>query len=375
MIASTAPRLTDGTVRLRADTGLHGYLSAHGADRVLRYGFGKAALRDVLDCVGCGRGDNVLLPAYVPDGVVEPIRESGAEPRFYPIDGALAADVGRVRAIVDDRTAALVSVNYFGFPQAALDELRAVADEHEAILVDDNAHSALSRRGDRLLGTFGHVGITSLRKLFPVPNGALLFVNDDRFDTESFSRNAVRDSFTVDDYQFSRRSISDGLQCRHQLLDTGTQVGSLVANAIRQRESSEPVSVERDPEAIYRAAKEPMSKLSCKVIERIDPQSIVRQRRENFEAWLEHLAGIPDVEPVFESLPTGVCPHVFPAVLSGGWRERFEQPPTTWPPLPADVRRSDGFGTTKSLAQSLVRLPLHSGLTYDDFLTCLGEVS
>lgn len=373
MTASTAPRLTDGMVQFRADTDLYDYLSAHGMDRYVHYGFGKTALRDVLDCVGCEREHNVLLPAYVPDGVVEPIRESGAEPRFYPIDTDLSADVGAVRAAIDDRTAVVVSVNYFGFPQAELDELREIADEHGAILVDDNAHSALSRRGDRLLGTFGHVGITSLRKLFPVPNGALLSVNDDQFDADSLSRGAVRDSFTLDDCLFSRRSITEGLKRRHPTLEAGARVGSSVVSAVRSRSSNESQVVERDPEAIYRASKEPMSKLSRRVIGRIDPDLVVRRRRENFEAWVDVLSAVAGVEPVFESLPAGVCPHVFPAILADDVRNRGESP-TTWPPLPVDVRRSEAFSTAKSLSQSLVRLPLHAGLSGDDISMASFEI-
>ena len=60
---------------LRAD-GLEPFLERYAADYTF-YGSGKAALRDGLDEL-VGSGDAVLVPASLPDAVVEPFHDLGS---------------------------------------------------------------------------------------------------------------------------------------------------------------------------------------------------------------------------------------------------------------------------------------------------------
>jgi len=95
----------------------------------------------------------------------------GLEARYYRIQRNLAPDFADIERRIDDETVAVMSVNYFGFPQPGLAEFMSLVDEYECYHIDDNAHSPLSVDNGTLPGTRGDLGVTSLWKLLPIPDG------------------------------------------------------------------------------------------------------------------------------------------------------------------------------------------------------------
>lgn len=347
---------------------------ANGGDHRLRYGYGKAALHDGLEAVGCGPGANVVLPAYVPDGVVEPIRDLQAEPRFYDLDRRLGPDVDDLVAAVDDETVAVLAVNYFGFPQPRFEAIRDVAHDHGAVVVDDNAHSPLSRSGDTLLGTRGAFGFTSFRKGFPVPDGAVMYLEDEVYaalDPSGFA--GVRSIPTHRDAGYVAASLLAGTGRRSavlgRVLDFGRRLRQWNPRGGSGDGESSPGTSEASARRTYERAKRPMSALSEHIVRRTPADAVVQARRRRYRAWVAHLQ---DVDPVFDDLAEGVCPKVCPVVASapksvaavlgaagiGGVH--------TWPPLPADVADADGFSTTRWLADHLLTLPVHRDVPVEE---------
>lgn len=324
------------------------------------YGYGKTALRDALRLLDPSSSANVLLPSYLPDGVAEPFREAGVELRFYRVESDLGADLPDVEWKLDGDTAALVATHYFGFPQPRLAELRELCDRHGVALVEDNAHSPVSRRAGQLLGTTGEVGVTSFHKLFAVPNGAGLLVNDAtlRRRTGRLELDGVADSYTREDAAY----VGTGL-LRSTL---GGSPSLSLPGTLDWLHGDTDGSRTRDPEAIYRRTKTPMSKLSARVLRRTPRRQVVGRRRQNYRFWLDALDGAAGVEPVYASLPDGVCPQAFPVLLRSvdGLADSLDEWPgllTPWPPLPDDVQAA-GFQTATRLAGRLVRLPVHHRL-------------
>lgn len=367
------PRLAPRTVfgRPEAD-GIRDYLADHGGSRYAFYGYGKFATRDALDLFLAERPDasNVVLPAYLPPGIVEPFREAGLEPRYYPCDRRLRPEIDHIERLLDDRSLAVMVAQYFGHAQSRADvgAIRDLCGEYDVFLIDDNAHAPLSRTDGQLLGTFGDVGITSLRKLLPIPNGAVLFLNTDRLDEGDLTRAGVRDGYTAADYRYFARSlgraVSDcpGLK---QTLSTGRWLrahgsgGSGGSSA----SSHKAASAEDDPRAIYEAAKEPMSRLSLRVIDRTDPIRVIALRRANYRVWDRAVRDLDGVRPVFPSLHDGVCPQYYPVIVD----DPDDLGPlagvgTSWPPLPREVDGNPDFGTENYLSTHLHTLPVHQGL-------------
>ncbi|MFP8952651.1 DegT/DnrJ/EryC1/StrS family aminotransferase [Natrialbaceae archaeon A-arb3/5] len=321
------------------------------------YGSGKVALRDGLAGL-VEPGQNVLIPAYLPDAVVEPVIDLGLEARYYRIRSTLSPDFVDLERRLDEETAAVVSVNYFGFPQPGLGTLSELVAEYGCYHVDDNAHAPLSVDDETLLGTRGHLGITSLWKLLPIPDGAILYCNDDdvidQYEPSQFA--GVRDGLDAADCRFIAKSFVD------DLFDANGTVRQSIDALLAGRGSSPSVG---GPRERYERRKSSMSKLSLRVVEDADPDAIRTARRENYRIWRRLLEPRADLELLYESLPDGICPQVFPV--------RAERPQEflaeldhcgvggahTWPRLSATVRESPEYDTATRLSEEIVTLPVH----------------
>ncbi|WP_254768536.1 DegT/DnrJ/EryC1/StrS family aminotransferase [Salinilacihabitans rarus] len=331
---------------------LRSFLDVH-ADAYECYGSGKVALRDGLAPLS-EPGENVLLPAYLPDAVAEPLAELGLEARYYAIEPDLSPDLADLESRVDEGTVAVLTVDYFGFPTPDFEAVAALADERGCYHVDDNAHGALSVHDGTLLGTRGHLGIASLRKLFPVPDGAVLYLGDDgvadRYEPTALA--GVADGVDAGDCRFVLKSLAADLLDRNALV----------------KESVESIAGRRggagDPGERYEAAKTRMSRLTARVVADVDPSGVRAARRTNYRVWRRLLRDRSDVEPLYETLPEGICPQVFPVRAERPRRllaalERGGVEAHTWPRLPAVVRGGPAYGTARRLSREVVALPVH----------------
>ncbi|MEQ1920225.1 MAG: DegT/DnrJ/EryC1/StrS family aminotransferase, partial [Elusimicrobiota bacterium] len=134
------------------------------------YGHGRNALVEALRLAGVA-GGRVLLPAFVCRDLLSAVAAAGAEPAFYGVRPDLSPDEDPSRW-PDAR--AVLAVDYFGWPQD-LSPFEAYARRTKAVLIEDAAHALFSRdAGGRLLGTRAPLGLLSLRKSLPLPNGGAL---------------------------------------------------------------------------------------------------------------------------------------------------------------------------------------------------------
>ncbi len=350
---SERPSLFGRSLSAPQPAGIGSFLERAPAD-VTFYGSGKAALYDGLSGL-VEPGENVLIPAYLPDAVGEPFCDLGLEVRHYRLQTNLAPDLADIERRLDDETCAVMSVNYFGFPQPGLDEFTTLVDEYDCYHIDDNAHAPISVDNGTVLGTRGHLGITSLWKLLPVPNGAVLYCTDDAVaeavTPSSFA--GVRDQLGVADCSFVLKSIVTGL------LDTNALLRQSVDGLVSGAAPSVP-----EPGVRYEAGKTPMSKLSAYIAEDADPATIRAARRDNYLAWQRVLETREDIDVLYESLPEGICPQVFPVRTSAPQRllaelERCGVGTHTWPRLSATVCENAEYEVATQLSRELIVLPVH----------------
>ena len=147
------------------------------SESVRYYAFARQALVEALRLIGVRSSDQVLVPSLICKDVLASIHTLGATPVFYEVDRNLNP-VGLSQ--IPSSKAAIV-VNYFGFAQD-FTLFSEYCERTGAILVEDNAHGYLSADPyGILLGTRASVGITSIRKILRVPDGATLTVNPDLF--------------------------------------------------------------------------------------------------------------------------------------------------------------------------------------------------
>lgn len=126
---------------------------------------GRAAVRWLL------QGRRVLVPAYMCDSVVQALTPAG----FYHVDAELRVDWPGLSAATERHSPdAVVLVHYFGFLQDR-DPLAAFRARFPSVrIVEDLSHSLLNAPGHQGLHDRADYGFASLRKLLPVPDGAVV---------------------------------------------------------------------------------------------------------------------------------------------------------------------------------------------------------
>lgn len=153
-----------------------------GARHALAVANGTAALHLALLGVGCGPGDEVLLPSLNFVAAANTIRHTGAAPVFCDIEGVgdLNVSPDDLEAAVGPRTRAVVVMHYGGHP-CRMDAILDLAGRHGLALIEDAAHAPGALSGGQMCGTIGDVGCFSMfsNKNLPVGEGGIMVTDDD----------------------------------------------------------------------------------------------------------------------------------------------------------------------------------------------------
>ncbi len=155
----------------------------YGVAHVVASSSGTAAIHLAVAAVDPRPGDEIITTGLSDAGTVLPILAQNAVPVFADVDSATGnIDVDSVRERITGRTRAIIAVHLFGQP-APVAELRALADEHGIVLIEDCAQAYLTRcsPNDALAGTVGHIGCFSLQqsKHITAGDGGLTIGNDE----------------------------------------------------------------------------------------------------------------------------------------------------------------------------------------------------
>jgi len=131
---------------------------------------------------GARRGDEVIVPALTFIATSNAVIHAGFTPRFVDVDPLTwQIDPAQVAAAVTDRTCAIMPVHLFGKP-APMDELLAIAAQHNLAVVEDAAEAHGARYKDRVVGTLGIMGAFSFYTAHIITTGeggAVLTADED----------------------------------------------------------------------------------------------------------------------------------------------------------------------------------------------------
>ena len=152
-----------------------------GARHALAVANGTAALHLINAGAGLGPGDEVVVPSLTFVATVNAVAYTGARPVFADICGLEEPwlSAAACEAAIGQRTAAILTMANGGH-DGETEALKAVADKHGLLLLEDAAHAVGSRLDGRHLGTFGRAGAFSLfsNKNLAVGEGGMIVTND-----------------------------------------------------------------------------------------------------------------------------------------------------------------------------------------------------
>src|ERR1700750_2068223 len=142
-----------------------------GVRRCVGVASGTAAVAIRLKAAGIGPGDEVILPAHTFIASALAVQHAGARAVCVDVErGSGLIDPEAVAAAIGPRTAAVLAVHLYG-QACSMEPLRALADQHCLLLLEDAAQAHGATCDGEMVGSLGHAAAFSF---YPSKNlGAL----------------------------------------------------------------------------------------------------------------------------------------------------------------------------------------------------------
>lgn len=263
---------------------------------------GRTAIDLAVRALDLRPGDEMLVPSYSTHCEVDALRRHGATPVVYPVRRTCAIDLEAAMQRAGGRVRALYVIHYFGFPQPATGWLAAARARGWAV-VEDCAHGLFGCEDGIPLGTRGDLGIFSFRKTLGVPDGGFLLANRPIPSLPAVlpARPAGGVAAAAARQWLLGHAPAAFLRIAHRL---ARQVHSR-PESTGPRDAFDPGMKDRGPSA-----------WTSGLLERIQPELLVRTQRANFQRLLDGCPRTASLRPLFDHLPAGANPLCFPVWCS-----------------------------------------------------------
>lgn len=362
------------------------------AGSILPVTTGRMALSLALEHMGIKQGEEVLIPGYHCNAMVEPVAHALARPVFYRLREDASVDLEHVKARLSARTRALMVTHYFGFPQD-LTAIRAFCDMHGLVLIEDCAHVFFGEHAGKPLGSYGDYAFASPMKFFPTYDGGYLISGRHRVDRIPTRSRGWRFSLNAMSTILGRSVQYKRLRLLNPLMAGAIQLRNVIRHSQRRgaevkerpRAPARPryafdgyfsgLPGEFDPEWIHTA----MSSTSQSIFALAARSRIYSKRRSNYSALLDGLADLPGCRPLFPVLQPSVAPYVFPFLV--------DEARTVFPALKRlgiPISRfgeylSQGFDrsicpVSVKFSRGVLQFPCHQEMTQEDVARLIATV-
>jgi dTDP-4-amino-4,6-dideoxygalactose transaminase len=359
-ISLSDPWLGEEEVRATAEVLASGWISAGprvaafeaafadhlAAKHAIAVASGTAALHLSLLALGIGPGDEVITPSLTFVASAHTVVAAGATPVFADVgpDG-LTLDPAEIARRATPRTRAVIAMHYGGHA-ADMPAILASASPRGLAVIEDAAHAPHARLNGKALGTYGDLGCFSFfsnKNMTSAEGGMVVTASEELARRVRAARSHGMTSGSIDRYQ-GRASSYDvpSFGLNYRLDEIRAAIGLVQLNRL-------PAWTERRRELVARYVR---------ALEEVD--------------GLEIPYG-PDADSAH---------HLFVVVVQGGADRRlalvdalraegvqtsFHYPPIhrlTW--YREGLARGVSLPVTERLAEGLVTLPLHPGLSDED---------
>lgn len=141
---------------------------------------GTAALTTAMSALGIGAGDEVIMPSFTFVASFEAVLSVGAIPVLVDIDETLTLNANAVHNAITAKTKCVMPVHMCG-SMANLDELKAICNRHNLLLLEDACQSIGGSYKGKMLGTIGDAGTFSFDfvKTITCAEGGVVMTNNE----------------------------------------------------------------------------------------------------------------------------------------------------------------------------------------------------
>lgn len=145
---------------------------------------GTVSLHLILEALGIGKGDEVIVPTFTYVASANSVKYVGANPVFVDIDeNTLNMDIEKIQEKINDNTKAIMVVHMLGNPcdMAAIEIL---AQKNNLSIIEDAAEALGSEFNTKKAGNLGTAGSFSFfgNKTITCGEGGMVTTNDDELN-------------------------------------------------------------------------------------------------------------------------------------------------------------------------------------------------
>jgi len=330
-----------------------------------RFYFARNAIWQAVKDLGLDGGE-VIVPAYHHGVEIEALLDAGARLKFYSIGSHFEVNLDEVEGLIGPDTRALYLTHFLGFP-GPVRAMKALAQKHGLLLVEDCALSLFSADLDLPLGVTGDVAIFCLYKVLAVPDGGILLYTDPATRRKAPSGPLppppLASSAAVLTSSILRNVALRGGRLGRAVRARVLAVGKRALNASKV----EPVLAGTQHFNHSHRNLGP-SQLTERLLRVQDVPQIASRRRRNYLFLLERLRDVST--PLFDTLTPGVVPLCYPLLVEDNlWFmqqlvDRGIEAVDFWREGHPACALSD-FPAVARLRSSVIEIPCHQDLTPD----------
>lgn len=326
---------------------------------------------------------NIVMPVYIPAKLYRIVIAAGYEPIFYDVNMNCGFKPEQVMSLINNQTQAVLAIHYFGLP-CPVQELKTFTKSKGVFLIEDCVHTLNSFDNGKLLGTIGDGAMFSARKMLQLPSGGFFVLNNEEHCSGNFQpsyKKRVRNIYTgyyllTSRIKYAYFNLTQGYDPLGLAWIPGTGY------------------IDFSDEQVITTRK--MSHLSKAYLRSIDIDKVAHQRRFNYNYLLNQIKDMEFLQPIYPEkfheeievgktlnlqLKDGITPYSFPVLTPSGNRSGLRQSLCNagigcgagWPETPFHHKE---FTNTKELANRLLEIPIHQGISVYQLqrvVTCLKE--
>ena len=290
-----------------------------------------------------------LLPSYLCESILSPLKELDIDYKFYKINKNLQINIEDLKSKIkkDD---IIIVLHYFGFtqPDNILRKLNKTKEEYNSIIIEDTTHSVFTN--NEFNGIIGDYIITSLRKWLPIPDGAFLASN-----------------FSLGDYEidkgynyFSFNNLL-GQFLKYYYLNKKNIKKDIFLNIFEKAESY----IDKNKNNITE-----ITDFSYNILKKINYKEIKLKRQNNYRELLSNLINLKDIKILYNNINENIVPLGFPIIVND--RENLKKflikeeiyPPVHWK-LPKEIS-SQKFNKSIEVSKSILTIPCDQRYNIED---------
>lgn len=294
------------------------------------YSHGRTAFKYGLKYLKLKKNDSILIPEYICDVVLEPLKYLKIKPIFYEIDKNFKCNLENIKKKFDTSTKALLIVNYFGFEEDKKKYLNFCKNK-SIFLIEDSCHSLNIKLTDST--KISDFIFYSPKKILPeIYSGGILKINRNDNKNSIMITNKKLGHYKIDFYQIinsflERKFLSLKRYCKYFFFKKPTYDKF---NSIKNIRLSKDLLIDQN---------------SKEFLNKIDLKKVHRLRMKNYNLWKKFCLKNGSIFPINRQIKTDTIPWLLPAFIKNtklrkklfnfGWRNGYVI--TSWPTLPKNV--------------------------------------